>query len=119
LKPETLFLLAGGAALVLYFMDKQQSTAAPVAAAPSPAPPAQPVQPPASPAVLPALPPQQTYQSSPQVIFDPGATGRTIQRYTGDPLLKPVTPLAVRNPGRVSTTQFGISGIPLYGGWGK
>jgi hypothetical protein len=117
-KPETLFLLAGGAALVLYFMDKQQ-TAAPVAAAPSPAPPAQPVQPPASPAVLPALPPQQTYQSSPQVIFDPGATGRTIQRYTGDPLLKPVTPLPVRNPGRVATNSGSISGLSIYGGWGK
>jgi hypothetical protein len=119
MKPEALFLLAGGAALLLYFLDNQQ-TAAPVAAPPSPDPsPQAAVQPPASPAVLPALPLQQTYQSSPEVIFDPGATGRTIQRYVGDPLLKPVTPLAVRNPGRVSTTQFGISGLSLYGGWGK
>ena len=117
MKPETLFLLAGGAALVLYLMDKQQAPVSAVAA--PPAPQAQPVQAPASPAPLPALPPVQTYQPAPAPapIFNAAQAGRDIRRYTGEVLTPEVLP--ARDTTRVSTVPVGVAGLAIYGGWGK
>jgi hypothetical protein len=137
-KPETLFLLAGGAALMLYFMDKQQS-AAPVAAPPSPAP--QPSQaPPVSVSDLATGCPQgqirrpspgggpgdcvpYTYTPPPPPPVVVAPTYRQIVprgiANPSDPLLQQPVILTQRDPGRVATNPGSISGLSLYGGWGK
>ena len=125
MKTETLFLLAGGAAALLWFMDQQQSSPAPAASSPAPAPAAQPAQPPASPptspaglpVIPPANPPMGTIDLTPASSNAPLTRGGVRVKYSADPLEVPSS--VTQRVNRTPIQTGGISGLALYGGWGR
>jgi hypothetical protein len=122
MKTETLFLLAGGAAALLWYMDSQQ-TAAPAAAAPAaqPAAPIVSVPPPASPQpAAPASPPvvAPVYVAPVMQTTDPFLSGPRSRQIIPTTMLTQPQGIAQKTP-RAATDTGALAGLAIYGGWGK
>ena len=120
MKTETLLLLAGGAAALLWYLDQQNTAATANLEQPATVPPGTVVvQAPASPQPVLNTPPAAqpvTYAPSPMLPITPDPSRRLVR--TGDPVLLTAPQNVTQvNPNRKSSAPVGISGFSMYGGW--
>jgi hypothetical protein len=119
MKTETLLLIAGPAAVLLWLMD-QQSAAAPVSVPPAAT--SVPTQTPVAPIQAPASP-QPAAPASPSPIietqYDPSlpVMKRSVRTFS-EAIPPPPVNVTQRNP-RTTTVVSSLSGLPMYGGWGR